>query len=290
MKRIAAAFLLLVGCLLFASNSMATFPGKNGHILYAGKSGGIWSIPPTGGHPRILGHSMEAFTPAVSPDGHHVVFATFDPDVSSSVWEMNTDGSNLHSVSHVPNHSTCPSFLPSGRQIVFYSGYGIWAINRDGSHRRRLIVPAPSCPAVSPDGHIAFIKFVRFGPSHEGTEILVTNANGSHVRTVLRTRAHDFNLSFAPDGRTIVFTGDSPEKDIYAINTDGKHLRRLTHQPKLNECPTFSPDGRKIVYIHKTRRRPRRLQIWMMTATGSHQHRISSGEISEGSCPQWEAK
>lgn len=292
---------LLLCCLVIAlvaiiPVSQAAFPGKNGLIYYTSappishgdQSGGsgIWVMNANGSHRHSLipGSAPHSYSsPAISPNGRKVAYFDDSSD-RFSLWLMNPNGSGKHLLTRRTD-APCASFTPNGRKVVFISGNSVAEINTNGSHLHRLIYGA-TCPSVSPSGEIAFIKSVFFGRTHEGSEIIVTRANGSHHRVALRTREHDFDPTFSPNGRKIIFTGNSPDTNIFTISARGSRPHQLTHHPGLAECPAFSPDGHKIVYVQKTRARPRREQIWVMNANGSHQHRLTHSKTADY-CPQW---
>ena len=74
------------------------------------------------------------------------------------------------------------------------------------------------------------VAYASFGPLN--TTIYIANADGSDERMVISGSVLDMNPSFAPDGRSILFTSRRHgSADIYRVNTDGLHLERLTEHP-----------------------------------------------------------
>ncbi|HEY0513911.1 MAG TPA: M20/M25/M40 family metallo-hydrolase, partial [Thermoanaerobaculia bacterium] len=99
------------------------------------------------------------------------------------IWTANADGSDARQVTYLNAASFAPSFLPSGRRILFASNYGdpkgrefdLWAIDLDGTGLERITwTPGfDGFPLVSPDGtHIAFASN-RNGTQPGETDVFV---------------------------------------------------------------------------------------------------------------------
>src|SRR5579859_6564389 len=80
----------------------------------------------------------------------------------------------------------------------------------------------------------------RIGPS--GAELFIANADGSAERSLLAAPGFDYNASFSPDGKWIVFTSErAGSADIYRVRVDGTGLERLTDDPAYDDQAAFSP-------------------------------------------------
>jgi len=72
----------------------------------------------------------------------------------------------------------------------------------------------------------------RIGPS--GSELFIANADGTGERKLLAAAGFDYNASFSPDGKWIVFTSErNGSADIYRVRADGSGLERLTDDSAL---------------------------------------------------------
>jgi TolB protein len=201
---------------------------------------------------------------------------------------MNADGTGVHKITHPPNgtEDTDPDWSPDGSLIVFArapakGAYSIWVVKPDGTDLRRLTpycppgVGIPECPADdgwpvwSPDGaHIAFQRLAGAlrpaGSSVDNAkriykdELVVTDANGRHVRTLVwfgPWRGDPQIPSWSPDGKQLVFLEKSDNggncicRALYIVNADGRGLHRLT---PLSISPgdkiDWSPDGSTILF------------------------------------------
>ena len=100
-------------------------------------------------------------------------------------------------------------------------------------------------PSASPDGtKIAYVS-TRSG----GTDIFVSNRDGSNVQRLTDDPSYDFDPAWSPDGTQISFSsGRSGNSEIYVMNADGSGVTRLTTAPGEDENPAWSPDGTRIVF------------------------------------------
>src|SRR4029453_1434756 len=82
------------------------------------------------------------------------------------------------------------------------------------------------------------------------TDLFIAAGDGSDARTFLAHPDLDYNASFSPDGRSIVFTSTrSGSADIYRVDIDGASLQRLTDDPAFDDQGVLSPDGRSVAFV-----------------------------------------
>jgi Tol biopolymer transport system component len=119
----------------------------------------------------------------------------------------------------------------------------------------------------SPDGReIVFTRDNGDCTSAEESDIFVMGADGSHVRRLTRDR-NDFNASFSPDGKRLVFQ-DGPS--LVVSDTDAKHRRVIA---KKGEYPVWSPDGKRLLYFLEGNGSGDTAG-WVVNADGSHRIRF----------------
>jgi len=109
-----------------------------------------------------------------------------------------------------------------------------------------------SSEAAFPSGANGAIAFELFDSQ---SDIYSVNADRSGLNNLPKTSlANEYTVSFAPDGRRIVFEraelGDmNGFSDLFLANADGSSPIDLTNTPgNYDVTPGFSPDGRKIAF------------------------------------------
>src|ERR1700688_4837569 len=103
----------------------------------------------------------------------------------------------------------------------------------------------------------------RLGPSQ--MTLYVANADGSSEHPLFPSSGFDYNASFSPDGKWIVFTSErngSGQADLYRVRVDGSGLERLTDDPALDDQAAFSPDGNKVGFVPPPGPPPPNSGIW----------------------------
>jgi Tol biopolymer transport system component len=184
---------------------------------------------------------LEQACPRFSPDGRMISFWRGRAAKSGAYFVMKVDGSSLRRIVASGGERTpsgCPSWFPSGKQLVFAKDYNLYISSVDGANTRRITDDRDGTlyrPAVSPDGRwIAGDGFIGRG-RHAGNGIIVMRADGTAMRRIT-TYTDEFRPdggpSWSPDSRRIVFSGYRgrlPGAGIYIVRRDGSELRRLSN-------------------------------------------------------------
>jgi Tol biopolymer transport system component len=105
----------------------------------------------------------------------------------------------------------------------------------------------------------------RIGPSK--MELYIANADGTGEHRLLSdSKFLDYDPSFSPDGKWIVFTSERDgqgQEDIWRVHPDGTGLERLTSDTTMEDAGVLSPDGTKLAYV-STKGGARTTNIWVM--------------------------
>jgi Tol biopolymer transport system component len=288
----------------------ATFPGRNGRILYVldkGSGGQIHTMKPNGTDRRQLTHvDGAAVDPDWSPDGRHIVFEVDHPnETGCSIEIMNADGSNIRDLTG--SRQGCelsPAFTPDGRRIVFAHDCDqctvvLRSMDLQGQDRRLILRahgPYVKEPQVSPNGRrVLFLAEKDTGTINgvdENVKALYSvRMNGTHLRTVV---PYDLDVcacggDWAPNGKRIGFSdnagaGETQTRptNLATIRPDGTGLRFVTHFHGIHvyvSSGSYSPDGRWILF--KTQRGDH-YALWKVHPDGSHQARIARFKFNPG--------
>jgi TolB protein len=255
--RVRALVVAAVAALTFSAPAWATFPGKDGRLLYDRFDESTFTF---------------ALFSAALPGVDELQLTHWGPGISSVFGDWSPDGS----------------------LIAFDSDQGIespvtYVMNADGTGVRQLTAEAFSAdPGWSPDGtRIAVEADWGDYPALEGIWTFPYRASGlvgqgDAVRlTVIPPGVFaDSEPQYSPDGRWIAFTRyrDIRHTAIFRVRTDGSVLERLTEWKDNASAPDWSPDGSTIAYdTNDARRAPSQGHVMVMDADGSNQRILIQG-------------
>ncbi len=202
-----------------------------------------------------------------SPDGSRMAFLRFDSaNLNSSLCVINADGSNLSTLTNVPNeYIDSFTWSPDGNRLTFnarpYSGEGqqiseIFVINADGTGRASVSGPVGYNfdPEWSPDGaRISYTRYNFIPDAPPTSDIYVSNPDGTNQITIANGDSdYDTDVDWSLDGARLAFTRSQPNNtaDVYTVRADGSDLRQLTSNASgtSSSSPHWSPDGSKLTF------------------------------------------
>jgi Tol biopolymer transport system component len=157
-----------------------------------------------------------------------------------------------------------PAISPDGRWIAFLSERSLFSIDlfiadaTTGEVVRRLTSTAN-------DPHLASLQFIHSAGAWDAgsTKLAVATITKGDPAIAIYDRASGtldqeipltdldeiFNPTWAPDGRSIAFTGMTRGlTDLYVYDFASSALRRLTNDPFSDIQPAWSPDGSRIAF------------------------------------------
>ena len=106
-------------------------PDGNKIVLSCTRSGhyDIWSYDiKTSNWEQLTGGNSDEFAPAYSPNGKTIAYISNaidgeGEDTSSSIWMMNTNGTNKRRITKTPGEDKHLTWSPSGKQIIYCASY-----------------------------------------------------------------------------------------------------------------------------------------------------------------------
>jgi Tol biopolymer transport system component len=147
-----------------------------------------------------------------------------------------------------------PNVSRSGEKIVFVRDGDIYAINADGSDQRRL-TSGPDLderPQITPAIPGSYVLFTRRGALGDPRHLFTVYLTGGAPRQLTSGQGDDFEPSFSPDGRLIVFVRGLPgpaggesdgNAELFSIRPSTDGLTRLTRTPRDELRPRYVTHG-----------------------------------------------
>lgn len=196
---------------------------------------------------QLTSNGVDDLYPNVSPDGSQIAF-TSEVNGLWQVFIINTDGSDLRQITDSNTLNAYSAWSHDSQYLFYESRVGeIWEVYRvgvDGSNPQRLTTNTESHDW-HPAGH-PYRPLVLF-ESGTKEDIKIMDYNGENIRYITKDGQRNRVPSFAPDGRTIVFSkylGSNGE--VFIMDISGKVLAQITANGATNTHPVYSPDGKYI--------------------------------------------
>jgi len=208
---------------------------------------------------KLVSLPGQAFYLVYSPDGRRIRFTISDPkDNSSSLWEVQSDGSNLHPVLpgwHSPSSECCGFWSRDGRYFFFISNLAtvsnLWVIREPSGVLHR----SSSAPFQLTAGPMSFPLAVA---SPNGSRLFADGfvPRGELIR--YDSKAHEFKpflggisageVDFSGDGKWVVYV-TYPERSLWRSRIDGSDRLQLTQGPVQAFLPRWSRDGTQVAFV-----------------------------------------
>jgi Tol biopolymer transport system component len=225
-------------------------------------------LPTRGGPPRSLRRA--ATDPAWAPDGRRLVFVAITPHARAGLplYMIHSSGAGLRKLDVEIRESSGdehelqlfhnPVFAPSGTAIAFDAEVDeeeqVFLFDLK-THVARQLSHNPhgaAEPAFTPDGR----KIVYACADAKGSrDICIVSTDSVYGQRLIATAGDDGDPAVSPNGRTIVFSTDLPNRragfrSLYVAPLAGGTPRRLTRGFNASD-PTFTPNGRRIVFVRR---------------------------------------
>lgn len=250
------------------------------------------------------------YSPAISPDGKSVVFAS-NRLQNAELYLMDLADRSLRQLTHTDElDEYMPAFSPDGKSIAFVtertrggmmlppvqasgsdpSRASIYLMDIDGRNQRPLVDAdgADRAPVFSPDGQK--IAFESKAPTQEAEdrrgevtsplqnndtlEIYVIDIDGTNRMQLTHNEVDDGHPTWAPNGKQVAYTGMVEDiYQIFIVNATGGTPKQLTFSNASHYHPIFSPEGKRIVYVSNAHNH---YTLWMMDIDGRNKTQLTN--------------
>jgi len=237
------------------------------------KEEGVWSIPSSGGKPKLL--AKGGYVPRFSPDGKWIAFTGMATDEIGHVFTIPAGGGVPEQLDYGTADAQCPVWSPDGSEAVFAAqdasghNYDLWITKTAGPRnepsrplgiqaqlRARNLPAASMCPQDWIEGRLLFgarqhdTSFLfEVGLEKSGTAgqiRVVPSAVGATGARIVRESRGRFAILFAPERR---------RTNIWGYDLAGSAaMQQLTHDGSLRPgyygtWPALSGDGNVLAFI-----------------------------------------
>ena len=197
----------------------------------------------TGARKIIANYKGNNSAPAWAPDGKQLA-VVLSKDGIAQIYLVTTDGTGVaRRLTSSSSIDTEPVFTPDGQFIYFTSDRGgspqIYRVAVTGGDPQRVTFGNNYCvsPRLSPDG-----KQLVFVRRDEGAFHVVVQDLGSGQTQVMTESGLDESPTFAPNGRSILYSTQVQDRGILAIvSSDGRIRQKLTTQTGDVYEPVWGP-------------------------------------------------
>jgi Tol biopolymer transport system component len=203
---------------------------------------------------QAIGPKPELRGATWSPDGRRIAFSAWDGK-QTRIYAVTVADCTVELLGPRANVIAGTADWSSANRLAFDgtapggTGDGIYTMDADGTHVRRITDGPDLFPEWSPDG--TRIAFVRGGyaeptdddptPAYANRNVWVVKSDGSGLRQVSEGRWHG-SANWSPDGHRLVTDSDSR---VVELGVDGSD-RRVLLEGEYSE-PGWSPDGELLV-------------------------------------------
>lgn len=231
--------------------------------------------------------------PRWAPDGKVLRFAVVDESEASSLWEVNSDGSNPLVVlaKGSSRHGLCGSWTPQGRYYVFDSFQDgrsdLWVLRGEKSWLRDL----DRRPARLTNGPVDFFSPIS---SVDGKRIFAVGIEHDAELVRYDVKSQLFvpfmggisagQMDFSRDGKWVTYV-KHPEQTLWCKKIESDEELQLTFAPLQADAPHWSPDGKRIAFRASTHGQPKK--IFVIAGGGGVPQEVLPGDEEEEGIPTW---
>ncbi|MEA3061727.1 MAG: hypothetical protein QOJ94_1508 [Sphingomonadales bacterium] len=272
---------------------------RSGDVMTDRMRATIWIVDTRTGEqrPLVAGPGNHS-SPRWSPDGRRLAYVSTAEGGAPQLFVRWMDTGQSVRITGLPDSPSAIAWSPDGQRIAY-----------------AMFVPDEGmklgAPPAKPEGAqwappLEVITAIAYRSDDSGyakpgfTQLFLVSADGGAPRQLtFGARNNDGPLSWAPDGRTLVFSGNRNanwerepfDTEVYALDVDSGDVRTLTDRRGPDEQPAVSPDGRLIAYVgYDDKRLSYQSNIlFVMNRDGSGRRALAESLDRSVNAPTWAA-
>jgi dipeptidyl aminopeptidase/acylaminoacyl peptidase len=279
--------------------SRIAYVRRSGDIMTDRMRNAIWLVDTRSGEQMPLvagtgGHS----SPRWSPDGKRLAYVSSAEGANPQLFVRWMETGEAVRITGLPQSPSSIAWSPDGRRIA-YSMF----VPDEGV---KLGAPPPKPEGAKWAEPLEVHTAVNYRSDAEGyakpghTHLFMVSADGGAPRQLtFGKRNHDGPVSWAPNGRTLLFSGnrradwerEPQDSEVYALDVDAGTFRALTDRRGPDGEPVVSPDGRLIAYTGYEDRRLNyhNSRLTVMNADGTNPRVLTADLDRSVDSPVWAA-
>jgi Tol biopolymer transport system component len=208
----------------------------------------------------VLAAALTPLPAGAKPTGANgqIAFARFDPALGDTVaYTINPDGTHERQLPTPTVTAEAPHWSPDGSRLSLQCcDAATFILNPNTGTGVPLPMTDPDlftpCGVWSPDGKRLACEAGFIDPSRQGVWTIRSSDGGGLTQITSNPGGDDDPTSYAPDGRRLAFTRQSPDGSLVldTVKLDGKGLRQLTPTGMDIQFGTgaWSPQGNEILF------------------------------------------
>ncbi len=230
----------------------------------------LYTVPVSGGIPKLLGGPGNNERPHWTPDGKRLVFVSTRSG-SSQIWTMNADGTSPKPVTDIASEASGVLLSPDAKFIVFQSSVypecslaGTYdnTCNKDKIDEESKAKVHPRTYTTLLFRHWTEWQSKRrqhlLSMPLEGGPVKDLTPGNRDVPPFSLGGSEDYAIS--PESNEVCYVTNtdadlstSTNSDLYVVPISGGEAKKITSNPAADNGPVYSPDGKYLAYRSQSR-------------------------------------
>ena len=266
--------------------SQVAYVRRTNDIMTDSAVSSIWLVNVSTGAqtPLITGEGSHG-SPRWSPDGERLAYISTQSGGGPELHVRWMGSGASANITALPESPSGISWSPDGTRIAYTARVPAKSLSLGSAPPKPDGAQWKEAPMIT---DAVTYRFDGAGYRKPGfTQIFLVSASGGAPRQLtFGDRNHSGTLEWAPDGKTLLISGNRDENwelagldtEIYAIDLGSGEFAELTTRLGPDYAPQFSPDGRRIAYLGFDDREMgyQQSELYLMDADGSNKRRIAA--------------